>query len=93
MNEKDKLIIEQQLMIRKLELIMDEYKEQLDTISGILHCVGGPLNDRYHHYNKKVDDTFIPEGYYLAQPLIMIDKLVYTYESIDDYVEIEEEEE
>jgi len=86
MEEKDNLIVEQQLKIRKLELIMNEYKEQLDDISNILYCVGGPLNDRWHHYNKKVDDAFIPEGYCLAEPLIKISKLVSTYDSIDNFV-------
>jgi hypothetical protein len=53
MNEKDRLIVEQQLLIRKLKLINDEYKENLNDIRIILYCVGGPLNDRWHHYNKK----------------------------------------
>ena len=75
-DEQDRLIAEQQLKIRKLEQVMGNYKQQL--------TVGGPLNDRFYFYNKKVEDSFIPDGYYLAKPLAEIDKVIHIYDSIED---------
>jgi hypothetical protein len=88
MSEKDDLIVEQQLEIRKLKYILEQYTNNLNKINGVLFCVGGPLNDRWHHYNKKVEDSFIEGGYYLAKPLNEISTLCYTYtdEEIKDFV-------
>ena len=94
MNEKDSLIVKQQLEIKKLKWIVSQYTKQLDKIDMILHCVGGPLNDRFFHYNKRVEDSFISKGYYLAGPLIEIDKLCETIKDIENFIispEMEEE--
>lgn len=50
--EKNDLIVEQQLKIRRLEKISSEYEKRLKEINSLLVCCGGPLNDNFDKYNK-----------------------------------------
>jgi hypothetical protein len=59
MDEKDSLITEQQLKIRELEKVNDEYKKALKDINGLIYCCGGPLNDNYYKYNKEQLGIFV----------------------------------
>lgn len=51
--EKDLLIVEQQLKIRELEFLTKNYEKSLIDIQGLLYCCGGPLNDNFKGYSKE----------------------------------------
>jgi hypothetical protein len=50
---RNKLIVEQQLMIRKLTRKLDEAKDREREIDLCLYCVGGPLNDNKLGHTKE----------------------------------------
>jgi hypothetical protein len=57
-DEKDKLISEQQLKIRKMESIIKRCYESADRINSVCVCIGGPLNDNKKGYTSSQLDDF-----------------------------------
>ena len=52
-NQKNKLIADQQLEIKELKWKVNDFQKRMKEIDLKLHCIGGPLNDNFHRYNKK----------------------------------------
>ena len=49
----DQIIADQAKRIYVLEQLCKQYLENVRTVNKMLCCIGGPLNDNKHQYNKE----------------------------------------
>ncbi len=52
-NEKDLLIVEQQIEIRRLNIRNRTLEKTIQEIQSVLYCIGGPLNDNKYLLSKE----------------------------------------
>jgi hypothetical protein len=53
MKHTDELIADQAKQIYNLEKICTQYMKNVSTVKKMFFCIGGPLNDNKHQYNKE----------------------------------------
>ena len=52
MKHTDELIANQAKQLYNLEKICVQHMKNVSTVKKMLYCIGGPLNDNKHQYNK-----------------------------------------